>query len=93
MDDISLHADKIFNLKLFPNPTEGEIYAEFFIPNDHMHELIVYNTDGTEVSRLEFENAIGNQKVKLDLSDQPAGNYLVEILESNYSTVKKFILK
>jgi hypothetical protein len=75
------------NVRLFPNPTTGQIKIEMTKEIQHA-ELSIYNITG----QLVFKNIINNvNPVSVDLSGQEAGMYYLEIINENKAYRKKLI--
>jgi subtilisin-like proprotein convertase family protein len=60
------------NIKIYPNPTQGNLVVE----SSDKYTLIIQNVLGTEVKRIQIVKG----KNAVDISDQPAGIYLLGIL-------------
>jgi hypothetical protein len=73
------------NAKLFPNPSYGQVNIEC----EGMTHVSIYNTVGQMV----YEKEVDADQLNVDLSQQPAGSYLVKILTSQGTVVKKLHLR
>lgn len=69
------------NAKLFPNPSYGQVKIEC----EGMTHISIYNTIGQMV----YDEKVDADQHNVDLSQQPAGSYLVKIITSQGSVVKK----
>ena len=82
----TLHAPSTQDWKLFPNPTNDEIYIE----GDFSNELIVTVFD-LYGRKLQQQNIIGTAS-KISLENYPTGIYIINInntnIQSNYKIIK-----
>ena len=83
------HAEKFSDVKLYPNPAQNSINIEFENgAEQRVSEVIIRNINGAAVEVLN----INNSRRELDISDRPAGFYLVEFIGSNGDrSVRTFI--
>jgi hypothetical protein len=64
------------NIKLYPNPTRGELAIEFVnYPDDAEVQIKLYDFSGKELK----VNKISSQYSLVDINDFPDGNYLLTI--------------
>lgn len=68
----------------YPNPSNGE----FTLSTEASDEICIYNSSGKKIF---FSKAISNITT-INISDQPSGVYLINILSSKSSVNKKVIL-
>jgi hypothetical protein len=81
------------NIKLYPNPGQGDfsVQIESRIPVNVT--LKVYNNRGVTVFEEEGLRIVNSQIVKMDLSSQPAGIYLVTVYNNEGRWVEKLIIR
>ena len=73
------------NTKLFPNPTSDKVNIEC----EGMTRISIYSAMGQMV----YDKEVDTDQVSIDLSQQPAGSYLVRILTEQGAVVKKLHVK
>ena len=73
------------NAKLFPNPTSGLVNIEC----EGMTRVSIYSTIGQMV----YDMEVNADQLSVDLSQQPAGSYLVRIVTNQGTVVKKLHIK
>ncbi|MBA3900516.1 MAG: T9SS type A sorting domain-containing protein [Bacteroidetes bacterium] len=76
-------------LKLFPNPTNGHFNIEFIAKNNQA-SVEVYNNLGTKVFSIS-NFRIGENKVKIDISEHPEGIYIFNVFDGEKIFSKKVI--
>jgi len=88
-----LDGDKIFNLKLYPNPIVNVVNVEFFVPDNNPVSMKIFNMLGQTVHEENFENKIGKQQIIIDFKEVSIGSYTVKIIGTNYNYEETFIKK
>ena len=73
------------NISLYPNPVKDLLHIEN--PDLEKLRIYVYNNSGKVISI----NSGSNKKYSVDLSDQPAGLYLIRIVTNDAEATKKII--
>lgn len=77
------------HFNIYPNPTSGIFHLELKDLHDYLPVRVeIYNQVGKIVLQAQFSD---RQKYSLDLSDSPAGIYLVRLIHGNESEVAKLI--
>ena len=72
-------------ISIHPNPNNGEFELSF---NDFQIEKInIFNLLG----ELVFQKGFSQDQSKIDLSNQPAGIYLLEVIGENTKIFKKIV--
>ncbi len=79
----------IFDVQMYPNPAKGEVNLNLIASKTMDSEVIVRSITGSEVLKKEFK---ATEQIKIDLSDQVTGIYLVTLKTAEKSVVKKLIL-
>ena len=76
------------DIKLYPNPTEGDFIIDFLKPYNDL-EIIIYDINGKIVEEYKFKN-----KSRINLNPNiSAGLYFVKIINSSQLTILKLIKK
>ncbi|MFK7922569.1 MAG: T9SS type A sorting domain-containing protein [Bacteroidia bacterium] len=81
VNSIDEYAVADFNLKLFPNPTQGKTHIRYSLP-ERVENVEIQMTDlfGRQVQSLQFGNQVaGDYEVEIGRRDLSAGIYLVSI--------------
>ncbi|MEM0997560.1 MAG: M43 family zinc metalloprotease [Bacteroidota bacterium] len=76
------------NVRLFPNPTAGRFNLEIATGSISDLEVVVFNPIGVAVHQHAEKNYTG-QRLILDLVDQPAGVYFVQVKADGILATKK----
>jgi hypothetical protein len=77
------------SIKVYPNPTTGEVYIDF--PANSTTDISVYNIIGDKIDDIAIETSGMNQS-KIDLSNQPKGIYLIRIQNGETVSTEKVVL-
>ena len=83
---IEKQARKLQDLKIYPNPTFGEVNIE--LQNSGESTILVYNQQGSVVYTTK---ATGN-KIKLDLDNLAKGHYVINVLQDGYFSTSKVVV-
>ena len=79
-------------LKIFPNPNDGEFDVVFISEHPDDIFISVFNTEGKRVFNKEYKNTGREFSRKINLSDQPKGIYQIRIITGNKIVVRKITL-
>ena len=81
-------------LNLFPNPTQGLVNLEYYLPNQ-MDQVVakVYDMLGRLVHIQLLENRAGISKIPMELSRLKTGNYIVLITANKGGSIKNIANK
>ena len=86
VDNVGMHLlNSVYNVGLFPNPTQGELTVLFAQPIPA--KITVITVDGRKV----LECSHDHEKVVIDLSSMPSGVYLLEIAHGNETVVRRAV--
>ncbi len=77
---------KMFNFKLYPNPTLGRLVITADRPDDL--ELAIFSTDGRQMMQNRYKS---RQNIILDISHLPSGPYLITLKDSRGQASRLFI--
>jgi hypothetical protein len=86
---IPINEDMI-ELKLYPLPTQKQIFLEFNRDMDHTTYLEILNLNGKIMYQTEFEKLESGQPHSLDVGFLSAGMYLLRISNLEFNAVKRF---
>lgn len=81
--------DQVPDIRLFPNPTTGPIIVQPASPLRGKVSVRLLSPSGQMIENVETRFA--NGRIELDLSDQPAGLYFLEIHSDEGVVSKKLI--
>ena len=87
---VGLAENELYNVKVFPNPTTGEVQFTDMPFNEDV-ELMVLSAQGRTVQKSTIQ--VENETMKLDLSGLENGVYFVHVKTSDYQIVKRVIKK
>jgi hypothetical protein len=93
IEELTLEADNIYNILVFPNPTEDIFSIEFFIPNTNRHFIEIHDMLGRLIKEVEINKPIGRHTIKFDLSSVSSGEYILSIKSNNHISEKKIMKK
>ncbi|MEM7035919.1 MAG: M36 family metallopeptidase, partial [Bacteroidota bacterium] len=81
------------NVNMFPNPTNGQLNIEFSqLPGTDV-EVHVMNLLGQEMHVARFAQELTNKPLSMDVSDLPAGTYMVKIVVADESVIQKLVVR
>lgn len=92
IDETALTEKNIYNLKVFPNPSNGLFSIEVFIPNTEISSLEFFDILGKSIQKIEIEKSIGIKNIELNLSKFSSGEYLI-VFKNAGKIIEKKILK
>lgn len=77
-----------FKVSIYPNPTQGPVNFDI---NTEINSLVVsvFNIAGVEVFHKEYQ---APKKISFDLSQNPAGLYMVKLNSGDMEFVKRVVL-
>ena len=81
----SISEDFSYNLKIYPNPTNGTIVIS--LPNNDRYTLNVYDSQG----KLVFENTAYSNSIVHDLSSYRPGLYIFKVILSDFIYTERVI--
>ncbi len=90
--EVTLGPHNIYNLKVYPNPSEGLFSIDVFIPNTEKSTLDVYDISGKKVKSLVLEKSIGLQTMGLDLTKLATGEYIL-VFKNSATVIERKIIK
>ncbi|WP_179337805.1 T9SS type A sorting domain-containing protein [Winogradskyella ludwigii] len=91
VNEVALNPNNIYNIKIYPNPSNGIFSIEVFIPNTDQNTLEVYNLLGENVKSIPIEKSIGLKEISLDLTNMASGEYILVVKNKQHTLEKKII--
>ena len=86
-----------FRVEVYPNPAEGEVVVSVGSRQSSVVSnvtLKIYDLFGREVKMLQDDvKSPGEYTVRIDVSDLPAGVYLVRLQAGEQSAVRKLVVQ
>ena len=77
-------------LNVFPNPTTGKFEVSLIsLASIRNAEIVIFDNTGRPVKQLDWDG----HKMNIDLSSQPKGIYLLKVVSTDWTEMKKIILK
>jgi PKD repeat protein len=85
--------DVFENIKIYPNPTPGLFTIE--MDNDVMGELniSIITHAGKEILKIRFEKTTRHFSSQIDLSGQPKGLYIINLMIDKYFATRKLVVE
>ena len=87
IDDIGFNENNAFEVKLYPNPTNGVFDIELDVISKY--DVIVYNV----VGQIVFSGFINTMSKTINLSNLEKGVYTVDLVDENVIYTEKVIIK
>ncbi|MEO9475473.1 MAG: T9SS type A sorting domain-containing protein [Cyclobacteriaceae bacterium] len=81
------------SLDYYPNPSTGSFKLRFKVPQQGELSVKVYDLDGKEVFSRYFNQFGGTYSESLDLTDQSAGVYLLEVQLDKKRLTRKIVIE
>lgn len=79
-------------VKLYPNPSTGNVTAELSLEYTSNVKVEVFNTLGQTVEQMHWDN-VSNGTYHIDLSNQPNGMYFVKLISDHATITKKVMIE
>ncbi len=80
-------------LRIFPNPSEGKITLEFYVPSTGTSALIqIFTQDGVILKSSEEFVMRTFFQMEFDLSSLSRGLYLVRVIEASFTETRKIFI-
>jgi PKD repeat protein len=90
---ISEKTDPFENLRIYPNPTPGLFTVEMDNPIFGELSIDILTQAGARVLNIRFEKTTSHFLTHIDLSGQPRGMYLVNLMLQEYFATRKLIVE
>ena len=91
--ETKLNSENVFNLNIFPNPSDGNISVSFFIPSFEKHTITLFDMKGSIIKSIEIKQPIGKYTETFDWSNLPKAEYILQITNGVETTQKKLIFQ
>ena len=85
--------DGISSIRLYPNPGQGEFILQMNTKTRLALNINIYNNRGVKVYEEENIQIAGSETIRMDLSNQPSGIYLVNVYNSSGKWIEKLIIR
>ena len=82
----------ITDLNIYPNPNSGQFKLSFTLPDKAPVSLKITDMEGKTVWKGATDNFSGTYNNNIDLSTQPKGVYILEIMQNNKTMLKKLVV-
>ena len=92
VNEVELSLNNIYNLKVFPNPSQGVFLIEIFIPNTEKNSLEIFDLLGKKVKSVNIDKSIGLKTISLDLTKMASGEYML-VFKNNANLIERKIIK
>jgi hypothetical protein len=91
--ETKLNSENVFNLNIFPNPSDGNISVSFFIPSFEKLTITLFDMKGSIIKSIEIKQPIGKYTETFDWSNLPKAEYILQITNGVETTQKKLIFQ
>ncbi|MCF6212896.1 MAG: T9SS type A sorting domain-containing protein [Flavobacteriaceae bacterium] len=89
----SFESGIISKIKIYPNPTRGDITISFILDKPSSVEMNLFNIDGKKIKELfKQEVSSGKQNINFSTDRLARGVYFVQIIINGYGSIKKIII-
>ncbi len=78
---------------VYPNPSNGKFMVEFELAQSNDVTIRIMTTVGKILYQRELGHVGGTQSVEVDLTKQPAGVYLIEVLSNSQSSINRIVIE
>ena len=84
--------EELNNLKVYPNPTNGDLTIRYYVPEPSECEIRIFNIQGKEIARpLSGFQPAGFHQLNFQYKNIPNGMYLIKYVNNNRSTTVKSV--
>jgi hypothetical protein len=80
------------SMTILPNPNPGVFSIEMDALESGLFTMKIFNSLGQVVLEKQVNIAAGQNRIDVDMLQQPTGNYFLHMINSDHSTVKSFII-
>jgi len=81
------------SLNVYPNPSNGEFSVSLESSRETNLNLYVFNQAGQRVFTEKLKKMSGSETIELDLTNQPAGVYYVNLTDGKTSSTRKVVIE
>ena len=76
---------------VYPNPSNGPIQIDCFLPIDGMVQITIFDMLGQEAFRMSEFRPSGLNVFELDFSNMNTGNYMVQVTHDNQQKIERIV--
>jgi hypothetical protein len=80
-------------VSLHPNPSQGQMTAELFLPTEGLLEWQLLDVMGKLVAKNELPSGAGLQVLDLDFGQIPAGTYFLQLMQEGQVASRKVLIQ
>lgn len=84
---------QIKDMGFFPNPSDGNLTLQFYLPQQGQTDITIYDLAGKEVYTSRLGDFHGQFNEQLSLTNLESGTYIMRISQNNLSLAEKLIIK
>lgn len=88
---LGISNNSIGHIKLFPNPANDYIIVKGLKSSEATVEIAIYSLDGARVAMKTYH--VNDSKVQIETAELADGKYMLEIIQSNLSIFRPFVIK
>lgn len=92
-DEIIVNGDSLFNMIVYPNPSNGIFSIEFSVSNESAFILTVNDLQGKQLKQEKINASLGRFTYLLDLANYASGKYIVTLTGRQLQTQTTLIKK
>ena len=87
-------APSLAQVNLFPNPASNVLNVDFVFDQAYDSQVQLYVTDmtGKQLKQQQWTATAGQQRQKLDVSQLPAGIYMLHLINGEEHVTQKFVV-
>lgn len=79
------------DIDMYPNPTPGKFDYSLKLPEGGALEVILFDTAGNAIEKISQDSSDGTYKGSFDISDKPAGPYMIVFKQDGKALVEKVL--
>lgn len=85
-------SETVAEVQLYPNPADQELYIRLLLDKPVRANLQILNAQGQIVRRVSATLTTGNQQIRIDVSDLPAGRYHIVSTDPSLPVKQAFVV-
>ena len=82
---------KTAEVKLYPNPSEGQTTLQITDESSHEFVIEIFDAQGVLIQELEYTTRLGENKLNIDLSEEAKGLYFIHLRSNSSSQTVRYI--
>lgn len=87
---VSVRNDNISKIKVYPNPVKGTLHLDYNSPQGNSVNVIITSLNGEKVFAGDFNVSPGNNQLKINVTNFPAGIYYLKLQNAGEQKVISF---